>query len=401
MTDYVLKDSLFTLNVKVRRALQESKDRQHKKRIEHDLKEALDGLNKIMASSLDIICTVDKDGRFVTVSSASEHIIGYHPQELRGKKYIDLVFKDDVESSARIAAEVMSGVSITIFENRYMHKNWNLVPVLWSATWNAGDNLMYCIGKDATQRKMADDKLKELNEDLVKRTKALAISNAELEQFAYIASHDLQEPLRMVTSYLTLIEKKYGDLLDEKGRKYIYFAVDGARRMRNIILDLLEYSRIGRADEHTELIDLNEMILGIEILFKSQIAEKEAVIRVDRLPEIDAHEIPTRQIFQNLISNALKYSRNLIPPQIHIRAERVGGGWQFSVTDNGIGIGREYFNKIFIIFQRLHNKDEYSGTGMGLAITKKIIGNQGGKIWLESEIDKGTTFYFTLPKDKD
>ncbi len=257
---------------------------------------------------------------------------------------------------------------------------------------------MIGINWETTERKLSEIRLKELNENLEKHTRDLSMTNAELEQFAYVASHDLQEPLRMVTSYLTQIENKYGKLLDEKGKQYMFFAVDGARRMRQIILDLLDFSRIGRAEENLVDVDLNDLVDEILILSKDQIADKGASFQVGKLPVIAAYESPMRQVFQNLISNALKYARTDIPCHINICAEESNGDWVFAVKDNGIGIDKEYFEKIFVIFQRLHNKDQYTGTGMGLAITKKIIDIQGGKIWLESEEGIGTTFYFSIPK---
>ena len=244
-------------------------------------------------------------------------------------------------------------------------------------------------------------KLKEHEMQLKKHAKELAISNEELEQFAYVASHDLQEPLRMVTSFLTQLDKKYGTLLDEKGKKYIDFAVDGAKRMRQIILDLLDYSRAGRTMHDMENIDLNELIRGIKILFRKEIEEKKAVILSNELPLLTGYSAPLRQVFQNLIGNALKYCKQDTPVHIKISVNELTDHWQFSVADNGIGIDKEYFDRIFVIFQRLHNKDEYSGTGLGLAITKKIIENMGGKIWLSSEEGKGSTFYFTILKQSN
>ncbi|MEO5563633.1 MAG: PAS domain S-box protein [Chitinophagaceae bacterium] len=241
-------------------------------------------------------------------------------------------------------------------------------------------------------------KLKENELQLQKHAKELALSNEELEQFAYVASHDLQEPLRMVTSFLTQLEKKYGAVLDDKGKKYIDFAVDGAKRMRKIILDLLDYSRAGRTLDDMENIDLNELIQEIKILFRKEIEEKKAVILSSKLPLLTGYSSPLRQIFQNLIGNALKYCSEDRSVEIKITVDELADYWQFSVTDNGIGIDKEYFDRIFVIFQRLHNRDEYSGTGMGLAITKKIVENMGGKIWLVSEEGNGSTFYFTLQK---
>ena len=168
--------------------------------------------------------------------------------------------------------------------------------------------------------------------------------------------------------------------------------------MRQIILDLLEYSRIGKTEDEKEELDLNKLINEIEILLRKKIEEKEAVFIIDQLPQIRGYRSPIRQIFQNLINNALKYSKNGIPAQIHIAVKELEDHYQFAVIDNGIGIEKEYLEKIFIIFHRLHTKEEYPGTGMGLAIVKKIIEIQGGKIWVESEEGKGSTFYFTIKK---
>lgn len=241
-------------------------------------------------------------------------------------------------------------------------------------------------------------RLKENQLQLKKHAKELAISNEELEQFAYVASHDLQEPLRMVTSFLTQLDKKYSAVLDEKGKKYIDFAVDGAKRMRQIILDLLDYSRAGRTADDMENINLNELIREIKILFRKEIEEKKAEVQFSELPSLYGYSSPLRQVFQNLIANALKYCRDDTSPQIRIDAEESDQYWQFSISDNGIGIEKEYFERIFVIFQRLHNKEKYQGTGMGLAITKKIIENLGGSIWLSSEEGQGSTFYFTILK---
>lgn len=204
----------------------------------------------------------------------------------------------------------------------------------------------------------------------------------------------------MVTSFLALLEKKYEDLLDEKGKKYVYYAVDGAKRMRQIILDLLEFSRVGRTEDDYQTVDLNELIQEIRLLYKQKIEDAHAIIEVKKLPILESYRTPMRQVFQNLISNALKYAVQDVPVLIRIEAVELEDYWQFSVADNGIGINEQYFDKIFVLFQRLHSREQYSGTGMGLAITKKIVENLGGKIWLESTEGKGTTFYFTVARSK-
>ncbi len=252
---------------------------------------------------------------------------------------------------------------------------------------------------DISYQKEHEESLKKLNNQLLKYTNELVRSNEELEQFAYVASHDLQEPLRMVTSFLSQLEKKYSDQLDEKAHTYINFAVDGANRMRNIILDLLEYSRVGKNNDELESIDITEIVEQAKVLLRKVIEEKNATIIYKELPVIMAYRSPIVQIFQNLIGNGLKYAKADVDPIIEVSVKEFKNEWQFAVKDNGIGIKRDYYEKVFVIFQRLHNRDEYSGTGMGLAIVKKIIGSFGGKIWIESEEGVGSTFYFTIKKE--
>ena len=281
-------------------------------------------------------------------------------------------------------------------------KNNGVKTTLWDFTLltdpDSRPDEMQCAGIDITDRKKAEIELKQVNEHLQQQAKKLALSNEELEHFAFVASHDLQEPLRMVTNFMTQLERKYSEVLDEKAIKYIGFAVDGARRMRQIILDLLEFSRVGKTLETESLLDLDEILSDIKVLLKKKIAEKKATIVVDNLPKIYADISPIRQVFQNLLANALEYSIKDVPVQIRVTAEEKQDFWQFAVADNGIGISKEYYEKIFVIFQRLHSKEDHPGTGLGLAITKKIIEAHGGKIWVESEEGKGSTFYFTVKK---
>ena len=252
--------------------------------------------------------------------------------------------------------------------------------------------------QDISRKKQYEISLKKLNAELKERAKELATSNAELEQFAYVASHDLQEPLRMVTSFLTQLEKKYADVLDEKGLLYIDFAVDGAKRMRQIILDLLEFSRVGRTEDKLETVALDDILEEIKYLYRKRIEERNVKIIYVNLPVIKVPKSPIRQVFQNIISNAIKYSKAEINPTITIDFQETANFWEFSIKDNGIGIDKEYFDRIFVIFQRLHHRDEYSGTGMGLAVTKKIIENLGGNIWVESQVGNGSIFHFTICK---
>src|SRR5690606_29280658 len=239
----------------------------------------------------------------------------------------------------------------------------------------------------------------DLNKMLKKHIKELEISNQELEQFAFIASHDLQEPLRMITSFLNQIERKYGGQLDEKAHQYIHFATDGAKRMKQIILDLLDYSRAGKAPSNLETININDIVNEYHVLRRRLIEEKKAEIRFNNLPIVKCFRAPLVQTLHCLLDNALKYSKENEPSVINILAQETDTHWQISVQDNGIGINPEFFDKIFIIFQRLHNRDRYGGTGIGLSISKRHVESLGGKIWLESEQGKGSTFYFTIDKN--
>ncbi len=249
---------------------------------------------------------------------------------------------------------------------------------------------------EIVERKRAEERSKQLFVSLEQRARELERSNRELEQFAYVASHDLQEPLRMVTSYTQLLAKRYKGKLDGDADEFIAYAVDGAIRMKGLINDLLAYSRVGTRGNPFKLTDIVLALDNASANLQSIIEESAAVVTHDSLPAVMADETQLTQLFQNLIGNAVKFSGNR-PPKIHIGARREDNSWLFSVHDNGIGIDPEYIDRIFVIFQRLHSKTEYPGSGIGLAICKKIVERHGGRIWVESEPDKGSTFYFTIP----
>jgi signal transduction histidine kinase len=244
----------------------------------------------------------------------------------------------------------------------------------------------------------SQDEIGQIAIAINRMTEQLINSNRELSQFAYIASHDLQEPLRMVSSFLTRLEQQYNDQLDDKGRQYIHFATDGAKRMRTMILDLLQYSSVGNTQYEFELMDMNALMKEFVRLNHASIDEKNASVTWGDLPVIKAARAPLLQVFQNLIANGIKYQKPGSRPEIDIQASETDTHWQFSVSDNGIGVEPQFFEKIFVVFQRLHNKNEYSGTGIGLAICKKIIESHQGQIWIESTVGEGSTFYFTIHK---
>ncbi len=236
----------------------------------------------------------------------------------------------------------------------------------------------------------------DLERTVQARTEALKRSNDELRQFAYIASHDLQEPLRMVVSYLQLIDSRYVSQLDNDAREFIGFAVDGAKRMKNLIEGLLAYSRVETQVQNFATVDTQKILDDVRNLLKVSIEESGATIVNDPLPKIKANEAMIVQLLQNLVSNAIKYQKDN-KPTVHVNAARQNKDWLFSVKDNGIGIDAKDLERIFVIFQRLHARNEYPGTGIGLAVCKKVVEHHGGRIWVESKVGEGTTFFFTIP----
>lgn len=246
------------------------------------------------------------------------------------------------------------------------------------------------------QRLELEEYRKHLQQLVEERTEDLERSNRELEQFAYVASHDLQEPLRMVASYTQLLAERYKGKLDEKADKYIGYAIDGALRMQRLIDDLLTFSRMGKEGVHLEAVDSGEVLNSVLHDLKKGIGENETEILTSELPQVLSDRTHLEQVFQNLISNAIKFN-NEKAPRIDISAERLGNFCEFRIADNGIGIDPQYFDKIFTIFQRLHRRDKYPGSGIGLAIVKKIVEQHGGEIRVESAEGQGTCMIFTLP----
>jgi signal transduction histidine kinase len=237
---------------------------------------------------------------------------------------------------------------------------------------------------------------REAEEDLARSVKELARSNQDLEQFAYVASHDLQEPLRMVAAYTQLLAEKYKGRLDEQADKYIHYAVDGATRMQTLIQDLLAFSRAGRAGMELDETDSRVLVQQAMLNLDGAIRDSNATIQCGTLPTLFCNSAQLRQVFQNLIGNAIKF-HGAAPLIVNVNAEKDNNEWLFSVADNGIGIAPEQLESIFVIFHRLHTREQYPGNGIGLSICKKIVERHGGQIWVESSEGKGTTFKFTLP----
>lgn len=496
------------------------------------LEKKLQEFEHFFNNSNDLSCIANKEGYFEIINTSFEKILGYTSTDFSENPFINFVHPDDITATLEEYEKLKSDETVIHFYNRYRKKDGNYLWLDWNATPNPITGKLYCIARDITAKKMAEEALTKLNEELeqkvIERTetiakrelqyrylfmnnpmpmwvmdldtfkfldvnqmtlmqygysreeflsmtaidirpdeeknsfvnfdrslnidsqnynkgiwkhkkkdetiihveiiaheilfegkkariilannvtkrlesekllsenlKELARSNRELEQFAYIASHDLQEPLRMVGSYVQLLERRYKGKLDSDADEFIYFAVDGAARMKKLIGDLLSYSRINK---EVSIKPINLTVLMNEVIqnLSPSINEKGAIINFTELPIINADKTQMVQLFQNLISNAIKFTKEGIIPEINIKVEKQNNYWLFSINDNGIGIEEQYSEKVFIIFKQLHTKAKYGGTGIGLAIAKKIVERQGGNIWFESEIGKGTTFYFTL-----
>jgi light-regulated signal transduction histidine kinase (bacteriophytochrome) len=249
---------------------------------------------------------------------------------------------------------------------------------------------------DITKRKKMEEELIRSQDNLRELVDKLEVSNRELEQFAYVASHDLQEPLRMVASFTQLLEKRYKGKLDEDADEYIGFIVEGAHRMKDLIDDLLVFSRFNTQANEFELFDMDTALNSVLSYLQPYMNENHAQITYDPLPSIMGDSSQIQQVLQNLLTNAIKFHGDE-PPKIHISAEESGDEWTFVVSDNGIGIDSGHQEQIFEVFKRLHTREEYEGTGIGLSICKKIVERHGGRIWVESKPGKGSTFYFTIP----
>ena len=335
----------------------------------------------------------DQTGQFSRWNQNLESITGYSREELAGMTSFDLFKGQDLtEIQKRVEQVFESGSAMS--EAFFTTRTGERIPFLFSGRLieHAGSPYLMGVGVDITDRKAFEDELVKTNEELKR-------SNQALQQFAYVASHDLQEPLLMVSSYTQLIAERYRDRLDEKGEKFIHYAVDGAIRMQKLIQDLLTFSRINTHGNPFAEVDVNALIHEALENLTAATRDSGGEVTFDPLPTVMGDKTQLGQVLQNLIGNALKFKADT-PPRIHISSKREQDVWQLSITDNGIGIDPQYADKIFIIFQRLHTREAYPGTGIGLALTKQIINRHGGDIWFDSEPGRGATFHFTLPAAK-
>ena len=339
---------------------------------------------------------INADQKVVLINRKGSEILGYKEEEIIGMDWFDKFVPEKIREEVKGAFSKLTSGEVSpggYFENMVLTRNGEERLIAWHNTVirDESDNIIGTLssGDDITQRKQTE-------ESLIKTMLELERSNKELEQFAYIASHDLQEPLRMVSSYVQLLAQRYKGRFDADADDFIHYAVDGASRMQTMINDLLAYSRVGTKGKPFGQADCDEILKQVLAGLKLQIAESGALITSDPLPVVMADASQLHQVFQNLISNAIKF-RGEKTPEIYIRAERKESEWVFSVSDNGIGFEQKYAGKIFDIFKRLHSASKYPGSGIGLTICRKIIERHKGRVWAESGPGKGSVFYFTLP----
>jgi PAS domain S-box-containing protein len=350
----------------------------------------------LLEAAPDSMVVVNQNGEIVLLNLQAEKQFGYRRDELVGQKVKNIIPEGFAErliaDGTRTAADALAQQIGTGIELAARRKDGSDFPIeiMLSPLESTEGVLVTAAIRDITERKKSE-------QQLVKTVGELKRSNDELQQFAYVASHDLQEPLRMVASYTQLLAKRYKGRLDSDADEFIAFAVDGSNRMQGLIQDLLAYSRAGTNGKALHEISSEKALKDALANLRAAIQESGAVVTHDSLPAIITDDTQLVQVFQNLVGNAIKY-RSAEDPRVHVSATKNGGSeWTFSVRDNGLGIDPQYFERIFVLFQRLHGREEFKGTGIGLTICKKIVERLGGRIWVESQPQKGSTFHFALP----
>ena len=350
--------------------------------------------SRLLALSPDLLGAAGFDGYMKLINPAWSKMLGWNDEQLRTTPYLEFIHPDDREMTREAVERLATGQRVDEFECRVLRADGSDRWILFSGQASAEDACFYVAGKDISDRRT-------MERELAERAERLERINTELQEFAYIASHDLAEPLRMITSYLELLQRRYGGQLDETADEFIGFAVGGAVRMRQLIDDLLAYSRVGSHEMEHGPVDLSEVLRHVLTGLERAIVDAGAEVETDGVlasPSGDATQLG--QLLQNLISNGVKFHRPDERPVVRVAAVAEDGGVRISVADNGIGVPIHQQERIFKMFARLHGRDEYEGTGIGLALCRRIAERHGGRIWVESEHGAGTTFHVWLPSER-
>jgi PAS domain S-box-containing protein len=371
------------------------RDITERKRTDVTIREERDRAQQYLDIADVMLLALDSEGRITMINRKGCSTLGWEERELLTRDWFDTCLPARTRDALRTSFHSLLRGELSHMENPVLTKSGEERMIAFRNTIlrNGSGHIVGTLssGEDITERKKSE-------EHLVKTVAELKRSNDELQQFAYVASHDLQEPLRMVASYTQLLAQRYKGRLDSDADEFIAYAVDGSNRMQGLIKDLLTYSRAGANGKVLHEISSENALKDALTNLRATIEESSAVVTHDLLPAITMDETQLVQLFQNLVGNAIKY-RSAEVPLVHVSASKNGGDeWIFSVRDNGLGIDPQYFERIFIIFQRLHGPEEFQGTGIGLAICKKMVECVGGRIWVESQPEKGSTFYFALPE---
>ena len=358
-----------------------------------DLFESQNRFSKAFHNNPAAMTLVNEKGEYIDVNESYAKLTGYSRAELIGTNSKELNIIDNSEQELKL--EDSNDRSVKDVKLEIKTKSGEKRTVLINSESIKFRNKLNSISfiYDITDLKKAEEELEQTLGNLKR-------SNFELEQFAYVASHDLKEPLRMVTSFLQLLQRRYEDQLDLEANEFINFAVDGAKRMHYLIEDLLAYSRVMTKGKAFKEVDMDEVLEKVKMNLKVKIEENQVKITQETLPTIDADELQMIQLLQNLIENSIKY-RSEKSPEITVSAKKDDNDWIFTVKDNGIGFDPKHGDHIFLIFKRLHTNEEYEGTGIGLAIIKRIVQRHYGSVWAKSELGKGSTFYFSIPENND
>jgi len=352
--------------------------------------------NRFFSLSMDLMCIANADGYFKLINPAFTHTLGWSAEEILGRPFLDFVHPDDRAATLReVERQITTGQNTFEFENRYLHQDGSWRVLSWKSVPQPG-GMMYAVARDITERREAEEQIQKLNEELKQRADLLEMANKELEAFSYSVSHDLRAPLRAVDGFSQAVLEDYGPQLPEEGRRYLQTIREGAQRMGALIDDLLTFSRLSRTPLKKQEVNTGKLVRHILEELNSRREGRQVGIQIGDLPACQGDPALLKQVWINLISNALKYTRRRETAVIEIGCKLEQDENVYFVRDNGAGFDMRYAHKLFGVFQRLHRADEFEGTGVGLAIVQRIIHRHGGRVWADAAPDRGATFYFTL-----